>query len=63
MGGPERVVRMVRQAVGDREVEKNSTSRKIKTIASEDEEKAYQEIRDAFDTDVVKIFVLSLIHI
>lgn len=43
MGGPERVVRMVRQAVGDREVEKNSTSRKIKTIASEDEEKAYQE--------------------
>ena len=42
MGGPERVVRMVRQAVGDREVEKNSTSRKIKTIASEDEEKAYQ---------------------
>ena len=35
MGGPERVVRMVRQAVGDREV----------------------EIRDAFDTDVVKIFV------
>ena len=57
MGGPERVVRMVRQAVGDREGEKNSTSRKIKTIASEDEEKAYQEIRDAFDTDVVKIFV------
>ena len=38
-------------------MEKNSTSRKIKTIASEDEEKAYQEIRDAFDTDVVKIFV------
>lgn len=57
MGGPERVVRMVRQAVGDREVEKNSTSRKIKTIASEDEEKAYQEIRDTFDTDVVKTLV------
>ena len=47
----------MRQAVVDREVEKNITSRKIKTIASEDEEKAYQEIRDAFDTDVVKIFV------
>jgi len=69
MGGPERVVRMVRQAVGDREVEKNSTSRKIKTIASEDEDKqnkiiegeaeeeAYQKIRDTFDTDVVKVFV------
>lgn len=57
MGGPERVVRMVRQAVGDREVEKNSNSQKVKTIKSEDEEKAYQEIRDAFETDVVRIFV------
>ena len=29
----------------------------MKTIENEDEEKAYQEIRDTFDTDVVKIFV------
>ena len=57
MGGPERVVRMVRQAVGDRDVEYTVKGKKVKTIENEDEEKAYQEIRDTFDTDVVKIFV------
>lgn len=57
MGGPERVVRMVRQAVGDREVEYTVKGKKIKMIENEDEEKAYQEISDTFDTDVVKIFV------
>ena len=57
MGGPERIVRMMTKNVGDRKVEKSSTSRKVKTIKSENEEKAYQEIRDNFNTDVVKIFV------
>lgn len=57
MGGPERIVRMMTQNVGDREVEKVSTSHKIKMIEGEDEEKAYQEIRDKFDTDVVKISI------
>lgn len=57
MGGPERVARMVRQAVGDREVEYTVKGKKIKMIENEDEEKAYQEISDTFDTDVVKIFV------
>ena len=57
MGGPERIVRMMTQNVGDREVEKSSTSHKIKMIENEDEEKAYQEIRDNFDTEVVKIFI------
>ena len=57
MGGPERIVRMVKQNVGDREVEKSSTSHKIKMIEGEDEEKAYQEIGDVFNTDIVKIFV------
>ena len=37
MGGPERIVRMMTQDVGDREVEKVSTSHKIKMIESEDE--------------------------
>ena len=55
IGGPERVVRMVRQAVGDRDVEKSSTSKKVKTIECEDEEKAYQKIKDTFNTEVVKI--------
>ena len=57
MGGPKRIVRMMTQNVGDREVEKVSTSHKIKMIEGEDEEKAYQEIRDKFDTDVVKISI------
>ena len=57
IGGPERIVRMMTQNVGDREVEKSSTSHKIKMIEGEEEEKAYQEIRDKFDTDVVKICI------
>ena len=57
MGGPERIVRMMTQNVGDREVEKVSTSHKIKMIESEDEEKAYQEIRNKFGTDVVKLSI------
>lgn len=55
MGGPKRIVRMVRQNVGDREVEYTVKGEKVKTIKNEDEEKAYQEIRDVFDTDIVKL--------
>ncbi len=55
MGGPERVVRMVTQAVGERDVEKSSVSRKIKTVENEDEEEAYQKIKDTFGVDVVKV--------
>ena len=60
MGGSERVVRMVRQAVGDRDVEQvdsNKTDKQNKIIEGEAEEEAYQKIRDTFDTDVVKVFV------
>lgn len=60
MGGPERVVRMVRQAVGDRDVEQvdsNKTDKQNKIIEGEAEEEAYQKIRDTIDTDVVKVFV------
>lgn len=60
MGGPERVVRMVRQAVGDRDVEQvdsNKADKQNKIIEGEAEEEAYQKIRDTFDTDVVKVFV------
>ncbi len=57
MGGPERVVQMMTQTVGNRDVEKSSVSRDVKTINNEDEENAYQEICDTFNTDVVKVFV------
>lgn len=58
MGGPERVVRMVKQAVGDRDVEYSATGKNVKTLESEDEEKAYQEIKDTFGTDAVKIAII-----
>ena len=48
MGGPERIVRMMTQDVGDREVEYTVKGEKVKTIENEDEEKAYQEIRNNF---------------
>lgn len=60
MGGPERIVRMMTQNVGDREVDQvdsNHADKENKVIEGEDEEKAYQEIGDNFDTEVVKIFI------
>ena len=60
MGGPERIVRMMTQNVGDREVDQvdsNHADKENKVIEGEDEEKAYQEIRDAFGTEVVKLAI------
>ena len=60
MGGPERIVRMMTQDVGDREVDQvdsNHTDKENKVIEGEEEEKAYQEIREAFGTEVVKVCV------
>lgn len=57
MGGPERIVRMMTQNVGDREVEYTVKGEKVKTIENKDEEKAYQEIRDTFNTDIVKVII------
>lgn len=54
IGGPERVVRMVRQAVGDNEVEKSSKGVKIKS-ANNDEEEAYQMVEKELSKKVVKI--------
>lgn len=57
MEGPERIVRMMTQDVGDREVEYTVKGEKVKTIENEDEEKAYQKIRDTFNTDIVKVIL------
>ena len=57
MGGPERIVRMMTQDVRDREVEYTVKEEKVKTIENEDEEKAYQKIRDTFNTDIVKVIL------
>lgn len=58
MGGPERIVRMMTQDVGDRKVDQvdsNHADKENKVIEGEDEEKAYQEIEDVFNTDIVKL--------
>lgn len=56
MGGPERMVRMVRQAVGDREVEKINSSDENLVIVEENEEEAYQEIEEVFGIEPVRIY-------
>ena len=55
MGGPERMLRMVRQAVGDREVEKINSSDENLVIVEENEEEAYQELKNIFGVDSVRI--------
>ena len=55
MGGPERMVRMVRQVVGDREVEQVDSSDENLVIVEENEEEAYQKIADEFGVEPVKI--------
>ena len=55
IGGPERIVRMLKQAVGDREVEKVTSGEDSMTMEEENEEEAYQKIRDVFGTEAVKI--------
>lgn len=57
LGGPERIIQMVTQMVGSREVEKINSSDDNKIIVTEDEEDAYQEIKDELGTDPVRISV------
>lgn len=53
VGGPERMVMMVRQAVGDREVEKINSSDENLVIVEEDEEEAYQELKEFFGVEPI----------
>lgn len=55
VGGPEKIVKMVKQAVGNREVEKINSSEDNLIIVTEDEEEAYQTICDEFGIDAVRI--------
>lgn len=55
MGGPERIAKVVKQAVGGREVTKVTSDKNNKVIENEDEEKAYQEIKDTFGVEPVKL--------
>ena len=55
IGGPERIVRMLKQAVGDREVEKVTSGEDSMTMVEENEEEAYEKIREEFGVEPVKI--------
>ena len=57
MGGPERMVRMVRQAVGDREVEQVDSSDENLVIVEENEEEAYQELKEVFGINPVRMHI------
>lgn len=54
MGGAERIVSVVKQAIGDREVTKINSDENSMVIENEDEEKAYQEIKDIFGVEPAK---------
>lgn len=55
VGGPARLVEMVRTMVGEREVIKVNSDEENLKIAEEREEEAYQRIKDAFGVDPVKL--------
>lgn len=57
VGGPARLVEMVRTMVGEREVIKVNSDEENLKIAEEREEEAYQRIKDAFGVDPVKIII------
>lgn len=56
MGGPERIIQMMKRAVGEREVTQiDSNEDNLKII--ENEEEAYQEIEEDFGIKVARIFL------
>lgn len=55
LGGPERVIQMLTQEVGDREVEKINSSEDNLVIVEEDEEEAYQTLRNEFDVELIRM--------
>lgn len=59
MGGPEKIIKMVTQMVGDREVEKVNSSDENLILVNEDEEEAYQRISEVFGVEPVKVMLVS----
>lgn len=60
VGGLKRIVEMVEQAVGDRQVSKvNNSKEEPKEIESDDESKAYQEIKDQLGFDPARIIAVN----
>lgn len=56
VGGPKRVVEMIQVMVGDREIVRVETDENNYVDTNEQEDEAYQTIRDVFGVEPVKIF-------
>lgn len=54
-GGAERIIEIMKRAVGDREVIQVDSNEENKVIEIEKEEEAYQKVKDAFGVEPVKI--------
>ncbi len=59
LGGPERIVRLMKSAVGGRDVEQADSSEKNLVIVEEDEAKAYQVIKEELGVEPVRIAMVS----
>ena len=59
IGGPKRIVSMMKRIVGDREVEQVDSSDNNLIIVKENEEEAYQKISEEFGVEPVKIIYLT----
>lgn len=57
VGGPERMVVMMKSFVGDREVEQVDSSDENLVIVEEDEEEAYQRLKEIFGIEPVRMVV------
>ncbi len=58
-GGAERVASMIEQVVGERKVVKVNTDKENKVSENEEEENAYQKIKDSFGIEPVKLIRLE----
>lgn len=55
MGGPERIIKLMSSVVGDREISQVDSSEDNYLSIEEKEENAYQEIKDTFGCDIVRV--------
>lgn len=60
MGGPERIVQLVKTVVGGREVTRINSGEDNLVIIEEDEEEAYQTIKDELGIDPVRMVIGAL---
>lgn len=59
MGGPEKIIKMMTQMVGNRELERVDSSENNLIIVNEDEDEAYQKIAEKFGVQPVKVMLVS----